>query len=109
MDTKLLIANLHTVFCEFNRDKKRYSEIWLSDADFGGLYDSGKYVLNLKAEHDHEIYSCGQEIEEILTFLDKKAKEELQFIWRVDIYDADEEIHCQSQESLVYEDQNACS
>ncbi len=86
MDTKLLIANLHSIFCEYNREIRRYSEIWLSDADFGGLYNSGKYVLNLKAEQDYDIDSCGQEIEEILTMLDDKAKEELQFIWRVDIY-----------------------
>ncbi|MEO6453442.1 MAG: hypothetical protein ABIN97_05185 [Ginsengibacter sp.] len=109
MDTKSLIANLHSVFCEFNREKKKYSEIWLTEADFGGLYNSGKYVLNLKAEHDYYIDSCGHEIEEILTLLDQKAKEELQFIWSVDIYDSDEEIHCQSMDTLVYEDQKACT
>ncbi len=41
--------------------------------------------------------------------LDDKAKEELQFIWRVDIYDSDENIHCQSDEAMVYDDQSACS
>jgi len=40
--------------------------------------------------------------------LDKEAKEELQYIWRVDIYDSDEQIHCQSDECLVYEIENAC-
>ncbi len=108
MDTKLLIKNLQSAFCDFNSNIKKYSEIWLTDADFGGMYASGKYILNLKAELGYDIDSCGQEIDDILTFLEQKTKEELQFIVRVDIYDSEEEIHCQSHELLLYNESIAC-
>jgi len=108
MDRKALIKNLKSIFCDYVKEDKRYSEIWLTDADFGGLYHSGNFILNLKMEKGYEIYSCGEEIDSILQMLDKEAKEELQYIWRVDIYDSDEQIHCQSDECLVYEIENAC-
>jgi len=109
MDTKTLITNLNKAFCDLNKQQKKYSSIWLSDVDFGGLYHSGKYILNLKAESEFEIDSCGDEIEEILVFLDKNAKEELIDIWKVEIYDANDEIHCESDDIIIYEDQNACA
>ncbi len=108
MDRKKIIENLHAIFCDYNKKDKRYSEIWLSEADFGGLYNSGNFILNLKMEKEYEIYSCGKEIDNILLMLDKKAKNELKYIWRVDVYDSEDEIHCQSENYLIYEDQNAC-
>ena len=105
MDRKILIENLNKVFCDTNKERKRYSRVWLTDADFGGLYRSGKYVLNVKAEH--EIENCYDEISDILDLLDKVAKEELRYIFRVVVYNFYEEIHCHSSE-LVYTEENAC-
>jgi hypothetical protein len=106
MDTKALIKKLNEIFCDLNRTEKKYSEVWLTDADFGGLYYSELYVLNIKAEH--QIHSCSDEIGYIISLLDEKAKEELKLIWRVDVYNADEEIHCQSDEGLIYNESIAC-
>ena|ERR1019366_3209250 len=105
MDTKALVKKLNEIFCNLNREEKKYSEVWLTDADFGGLYYSGQYVLNIKAEH--QIYSCTDEINDIITILGEQAKEELKNIWRVDVYNADEEIHC-SEGVMVYDQYTAC-
>ena len=106
MDTKTLIINLNKIFCDFNKKNKRYSEVWLSDVDFGGLYYSGQYVLNVKAEH--EIESSTEEIRDIIFMLDELAKEELGYIFRVAVYNSNEKIHCQSEEALVYNETNTC-
>ena len=37
MDTKLLIKKLHDVFCVNNKIGKKYTEVWLSEVDLGGL------------------------------------------------------------------------
>ncbi len=106
MDTKTIIKKLNEIFCEYNRSEKKYSEVWLSDVDFGGLYNSGQYVLNIKAEHN--IQSCSDEIKYIISMLDEKAKEELKYIWRVVVYNAYEQVHCHSVEALIYNDTIAC-
>ena len=105
MDTKSLINKLREVFDESNKGDKRYSQIWLSEVDFGGLYHSDKFVLNLKAEH--EIQRHFSEIKDIITMLGQKAKEELKSIWRVKVYQANEEIQIESQDLLVLEESSA--
>jgi hypothetical protein len=62
--------------------------------------------LNVKAHH--EINSCYSEIDDILQILDKQAKEELKYIWRVYVYHADDkDVYCQSN-LIVYEEETAC-
>ncbi|MGI8951022.1 MAG: hypothetical protein ACR2FN_05480 [Chitinophagaceae bacterium] len=107
MDKKALIKTLNKIFCDKNKIDKRYLEVWLSDVDFGGLYKSDRYVLNVKAEH--VIDSCTDEIKNIIQMLDREAKEELKYIWRVDVYYNDKEIHCSSDDILIYTEQEACS
>jgi hypothetical protein len=99
--TESLEDVLKNVFCTENKENKKYAEVWLSEADFGGLYQSNKFVLNVKAEH--QIESCNSEIRYVTTQLFKKlSKEDWSLIWRVDVYNADEQIHCQSGDILVY-------
>lgn len=102
MDTKLFIKKLQGIFC----DSKKYTEVWLSDVDLGGLYDNGKYILNVKAEH--EIDSCSSEISGVLELLDKHAQELLEYIWAVNVLDSNDEVHCASGELLVYTEETAC-
>ena len=98
---------LKNIFCEENKANRKYSEIWLTDADFGGLYQSDKLVLNVKAEH--YIESCNEEIKYIITHLFKQlSKVDLAYIWRVDVYNSDEQIHCQSEDILVYSTTDIC-
>ena len=106
MDRKALIKKLNSLFCTLHKEGKKYTEVWLSDVDFGDLYQSDKYILNVKAEH--VIDSCNDEIKEILRILDKSVKEELQYIWRVAVYDASESIHCVGEELAVYNEATSC-
>jgi hypothetical protein len=102
-----LAKKLKDIFCAENKASKKYSEIWLSNVDFGGLYQTDKVVVNVKAEH--KIESCNEEIKYIVTVLFKQlSKEELSLIWRVDVYNSFEEIHCQSEDLLVYTKIDAC-
>lgn len=106
MDKKLLIKQLNQVFCDMGNHGKRYSKVWLEDETFGGLYNSGKYVLKVQALH--EIDNCSDEIKDIIFHLDKVAKEELEYIIRVAIYDLNDEVHCESEDLIVYTEEDAC-
>jgi hypothetical protein len=102
-----LKKKLKDIFCSENKAKKKYSEVWLSEADFDGLYQSHKYVVNVKAEH--EISSCNEEIKYIVTNLFKQlSKDELACVWRVIVYNSFEEMHCASDDILVYTEEDSC-
>lgn len=103
----LLKRKLKDIFCNENKATKKYSSVWLTEADFGGLYQSNKYVVNVKAER--EISSCNDEIKHIVTDLFKQlAKDELALIWKVVVYNSYEEIHCESDDILVYAETDSC-
>jgi hypothetical protein len=103
-----LKIKLKDIFCQENKGTRKYSEVWLSEVDFGGLYQNNKYVVNVKAEHD--IDSCNNEIKHIVSDLFKTlSKEETEFIWKVDVYNSNEQIHCQSiDDIIVYKLSEAC-
>jgi hypothetical protein len=107
MDNKILIKNVNSAFCQINKMAGRqYLEAWLSDVDFGGLYHSDQYVLDVKAAH--RIDGCRDEIRYILTNLDLTCYEELKQIWSVAVYDERDSIHCMSSDLLVFDQEAAC-
>jgi hypothetical protein len=107
MDRKALVKKLNSLFCALNKGDRKYTEVWLSDVDFGGWYHSDKYViLHVKAEH--VIGRCFAEIKNIVQILHKNLSEEFQYIWRVAVYDASENIHCEGEEIIVYDEATAC-
>lgn len=102
-----LAKRLKHLFCAENRANKKYSEVWLTNVDFGGLYDFDKYVVNVRA--GHEIESCNQEIKYIFTDLFKQlTKDELAQIWRVEVYNSFEQMHCQSEDLPIFSLKEAC-
>lgn len=102
-----LKSKLKNLFCEENKTSHKYSEVWLSDVDFGGLYQTDKVVVNVKAEH--EILSCNNEIKYIVAHLfGQLPVEERSMIWRVKVYNASEQMHCESDDILVYTEADAC-
>ncbi len=104
---KDLKKKLNSIFCKENKNGHKYASVWLSDADFGGLYNSEKFVVNIKTEH--QIDSCNDEIKYIITVLFKELNNvERSAIWRVDVYNSFEEIHCQSDDVLVYTEAGSC-
>ena len=105
MDTKALIKKLQEIFAESNKGEKKYSQIWLSEIDLGGLYYFDKFVLRLKAAHT--IKDFFNETPEIITMLNEKAKEESKFIPRVAVYDILEKAHPQRGDIIVYKEASA--
>ena len=106
MDRKTIITKLNRVFCEAGRENKRYSLVWLEDANFGGLYYSKLFILHVQAQHPIE--DSFTEIEYVFRLLDKRAKEELKDIWRVSVHKQHEEIDCDTR-YIVCEEEEACS
>jgi hypothetical protein len=112
MDNKAFVNKftnrLKDIFCKTNNKKKKYAEVWLTKEDFDGMYQSGKYVLNVKAEH--ELPSCSEEISHVNSILFRElTPEERSYIWRIAVYNASDEIHCESEDILVYNEEEKCS
>jgi hypothetical protein len=107
MDKKILIRKLNAVFCDVNKTDKRYSEIWLSDVDFGFSFQSDQYVLNVRVNDN--IKDCQGEISNVVDTLFEKAKEVVGNIWRVAVYANNNRFaHCEAPFMLVYDEDNAC-
>lgn len=105
MDTNALIKKLQEVFSEKNAGERKYSQIWLSEIDLGGLYHSDTFALRLKAAYT--IKDLFNETLEIIRTLKEKAKEEAQYISRVSVYDISEKAHPESDDIIVYEEASA--
>lgn len=103
MDTKALIKKLKEVFSE--RGEKKYSQIWLSEIDLGGLYHTDSYILRLKAAYT--VKDFFNETLEIIKTLNEKAKEEAKYISRVSVYDITETAHPESDDIIIYEEASA--
>ena len=107
MDTKSLIKKLNAVICDYSKkSQKKYSEVWLTSVDFGGLYDNGKFNLCVKAEH--QIESCLDETTDIINFLDIHANEELKILWAILVYDLKDRIHCEYETLRVFDESQNC-
>ena len=102
-----LKEKLNNIFCTENKATHKYSKIWLSEADFGGLYNSGMFILNVKAEH--HIESCNNEIKHISSLIFNNLDiDERTLIWRIVVYNAEEQVHCYSEDILVFDIAEAC-
>ena len=71
MDTKTLINNLHALFCSECKEGRRYTKVWLSQAEGLGIYKFRRYILNVQPEH--EIDSYNDEIRAVVNLLNEKA------------------------------------
>ena len=58
MNKKILIKELKNLFIKVNKLEKKYSSVWLSEIDFGGLYYSDKFILNVKTEYHNEVITA---------------------------------------------------
>ncbi len=92
---------LKTIFSNENKPSYKYMQVWLSEVDFGGLYQTDKFVVNVKMKY--EIGSYNEEIKYIATNLFKQLSiEERSLIWRVNVYNSSEETYLQYDDIIVY-------
>jgi len=108
MDKKTLIKKLNKTFSDIILGGKKYAEVWLTEMDFGGLYRNGTYVLHVRPEPKAESYI--QEIHDILSTLDREAKDTLPYISTVKIHNnPDERVERHWDDIEVYNEEMAVS
>jgi hypothetical protein len=104
MDKKVFIVELKDIFSAINQKEKRYSRVWLSDENYGGLYYSGKYVLNAIAEH--HIHEYSPEIRYLIDLLaEKLGNEKFSLIDRVAVYLDSEYVEMGRDDIMLYGDE----
>jgi hypothetical protein len=106
MDTKTLVNNLHAFFCNMSKEGRKYTKVWLSREVALGMYIMRGYTLNLQSEH--KIVNRYEEIREIISLLNDKAKPELDTIHKVSIHHVEDGYYCQIEDLLVFEEENNC-
>ena len=98
---KIIKKKLCPIFSEMNRQQRKYSEIWLSFADFGKVYFTDD-VYELKVKLLPDVERNYREVEEITEVLFQKVKQEFRPIWVVEIIGADEYQRCKKKDVMVY-------
>ncbi len=104
MDKKVFIKELKELFENLIKEGKKYSKIWLSEANYGGLYHSGAYILNVKAGEHFELTS--PELKFLSYFLHEKLdKEKRTYFHQVAFYNDNEPIPEEKGDILLYNEE----
>jgi hypothetical protein len=99
MDPLDVIKNLKRLFRDVNKNGKKYAEVWLSPVEFdGGTRSSRNFFLNVMV--DHKLGEDDDEMTPLVALL--KGREEYQHIWRIYVFDPEDELHCMADEILIY-------
>ena len=104
MDKTAFLTELRNIFLALNKLEKRYTRVWLTEMDYGGLYYSGTYILNVITCPNTEEYS--PEIKFLINLLSTKlGDEKFALINRVAVYLADEYTHFSKDDIIIYDDE----
>jgi hypothetical protein len=99
MDPLDVIKNLKRLFRDDNKKGTKYPEVWLSPVEFdGGARSSRNFFLNVMV--NHKLGEDDDEMTPILNLL--KGREEYQHIWRIYVFDPEDELHCMDDEILIF-------
>ena len=104
MDKTVFINELKDLFGNvIKKEGKSYSKIWLSEANYGGLYHSGGYILNVKAKKHFEVYT--KEIKYLSYMIhDKLDKEKTAIFHCIAFYNDDENIPEEKGDIAIYDE-----
>ena len=106
MDKSVFINELKDIFNTLNKNEHRYSKVWLSDENFGGLYYSGKYVLNLRAKHKIDSYKS--EVGYLIRMLrEKLGIEKAAYIFNMEVFEEKEYAEPGRDDIILYTDEVA--
>src|SRR5437899_335374 len=107
MDKAAFIKELRSIFLNVNSKEKKYARVWLSEANFGGLYHSGKYRVNIKPFYNTEIKS--DEIKDAVYMLrenlDPDDKEK--YLYTIKVYNANDEIYSEPGDIVLLNEEPA--
>ena len=100
MERPVLIKGLKDIFADINKENKRYTRVWLTDMDYGGLYHSGDYILcAIAAPH---IRSFSPEISYLIDLLaEKLGQEKFSYINKVVVYLANERFENSDRDDII--------
>jgi hypothetical protein len=99
MDPLVVIENLKRLFRDVNKQGEKYVEVWLSPVEFdNGERSSKHFVLN--AIVNHKLGETDDELTPLVALV--KDREEYRHLWRVYVFDPEDELHCESDEILIY-------
>jgi hypothetical protein len=99
MDPLDVIKNLKRLFRDLNKREQKYAEVWLSPVEFdGGTRSSRHFSLNVMV--NHKLEEEDDELTPLLNLL--KDREEYMHIWRIYVFDPEDELHCMEDEILIY-------
>lgn len=105
MDIKKLVERIKDILCSINSQHKTYETAWLSLED--DLTGRERYVLHVKAEH--LIPSCYEELKFLTkAFWDRLESSMLSKIARIVVYNSNDEVHCWSEDIVLFEDSAVC-
>lgn len=106
MDKIKLVIELKDIFCNLNKNDRKYSTVWLSSLD--DLTGRDRYVLNIKAEHN--IDSCYEELEFVYKTLTGRIDNKIldSIIGRVAVFNKNEEEHCSIEDIVIFGEQEVC-
>lgn len=92
MDKTTFIKEIKNIFLDINAKEKKYSRVWLSEANFGGLYRSGKYQVNVKPWHNSDNIDEGRNL---IYMLHEKIDVETRrkYYYMAQIHNENEEIY----------------
>lgn len=103
MDKSIFMKEIKDLFKKLNSPEKIYSKAWLSEIDFGGLYFSDQYILNVKMEKHINRYSI--EIRRLFALLQQNLSKECnELIYSVTIHNDDERIWHENRDIILYDD-----
>ncbi len=91
---------LVSIFSEENKKEKRYSEVWLTVEDFGGIPDSDNFVINVKTEPI--VTSKILELKYIgLDLFKQLDKDEIPLYWHVRLFRHNERVRHTSDDIIL--------
>ena len=102
MDKHALVENLSLLFRDLDKNDKKYATVWLKQMDFGGLYMSDKFRLNVKAHQPMD--NSGQVISDIVYLLYDHAREEYNEIFDVAVFNPNDPVSFDSNDLVVYDE-----
>ena len=102
MDKAVFVRKLKNIF--LNLEDKKYSKVWLSEANYGGLYRSGHYLVNLKflPDFNEEITYISKTVHMLF---DKLDKEQITYVERVAAHPSYEDYYSEPNDIVLYNDE----
>lgn len=105
MDKATFIKEIKNIFLDINAKEKKYQRVWLSEANFGGLYRSGRYSVNIKPVRN--LNETNDELKSLVYKLhDKLNDEKRKYLYTIKIYDVNEDVYNEQGDIMLLNEES---